>query len=181
MKYTNTFTKIFSAGLLLLVVIACSTEKNTFINRTFHGTTARYNGYFNANELLRLSLGTFRSSLKENYYQTLPLEPLPDEKQVVGLYPAIDTAIVKCTKVIQKHCMPSNDRPSQKKQEHNPWIDENWTTIGIASFYRRDYDAAIKNFTFIKKFYSNDPSIFVADLWLARCYMEINRDRKSVV
>lgn len=175
MKYTNTFTKIFSAGLLLLVVIACSTEKNTFINRTFHGTTARYNGYFNANELLRLSLGTFRSSLKENYYQTLPLEPLPDEKQVVGLYPAIDTAIVKCTKVIQKHCMPSNDRPSQKKQEHNPWIDENWTTIGIASFYRRDYDAAIKNFTFIKKFYSNDPSIFVADLWLARCYMEINR------
>ena len=175
MKYRQTFTKTIAAGILLLLVIACSTEKNTFINRTYHGTTARYNGYFNANELLRLSLGSFRSSLKENYYLTLPLEPLPDEKQVVGMYPAIDTAIVKCTKVIQKHCMPSNDRPSKKKEEHNPWIDENWTTIGVASFYRRDYDAAIKNFTFIKKFYSNDPSIFIAELWLARCYMEVNR------
>jgi tetratricopeptide (TPR) repeat protein len=175
MKYTNAFTKIIAAGLLLLLVIACSTEKNTLINRTYHGTTARYNGYFNANELLRLSLGTFRASLKENFYQTLPIEPLPDEKQVIGLYPAIDTAIVKCTKVIQKHCMPSNDRPSKKKEEHNPWIDENWTTIGIASFYRREYDAAIKNFTFIKKFYSNDPSIYIAELWLARCYMETNR------
>ncbi len=175
MKYTNAFTKIIAAGLLLLLVIACSTEKNTLINRTYHGTTARYNGYFNANELLRLSLGTFRASLKENFYQTLPIEPLPDEKQVIGLYPAIDTAIVKCTKVIQKHCMPSNDRPSKKKEEHNPWIDENWTTIGIASFYRREYDAAIKNFTFIKKFYSNDPSIYISELWLARCYMETNR------
>jgi tetratricopeptide (TPR) repeat protein len=175
MKYRQAFTKTFAAGMILLLVIACSTEKNTFINRTYHGTTARYNGYFNANELLRLSLNSFRASLKENYYQTLPLQPLPDEKQVVGMYPAIDTAIVKCTKVIQKHCMPSNDRPSKKKEEHNPWIDENWTTIGIASFYRRDYDAAMKNFTFIKKFYSNDPSIFIAELWLARCYMEVNR------
>lgn len=95
MKYKHAFTKTFAAGILLLLVIACSTEKNTFINRTYHGMTARYNGYFNANELMRLSLGTFRSSLKENYYLTLPLEPLPDEKQVVGLYPAIDTAIVK--------------------------------------------------------------------------------------
>lgn len=174
---------IFSAkhkfvSLLIVVALsvwACSTEKNTLINRTYHSTTARYNGYFNANELLTTSLVSFRNSLKEDYYEVLPIEPLPNEEQVIGLYPAIDTAISKCTKVIQKHSMPSNDKPYLKKEEHNSWIDENWITIGKAFYYRRDYEAAIKNFQFIRKFYSNDPSIYVADLWMAKTNIEIGK------
>jgi len=157
------------------LLTACSTEKNTLVNRSYHGLTAHYNGYFNANELIRQSLTTFRGSLKENYYQVLPIEALPNEEQVVGMYAAIDTAISKCTKVIQRHSMPSNDRPSLKKEEHNQWIDENWTTIGVASFYRRDYDAAMKGFTFVKKFYSNDPSIYIADLWMAKTNLQLNK------
>lgn len=160
---------------LILVVVACSTEKNTLINRSFHGMTAHYNGYFNANELIRQSVTSFRTNLKEDYYSVLAIDPLPNEEQVVGLYPAIDTAIAKCTKVIQRHSMPSNDRPSQKKEEHNKWIDENWTTIGIANYYRRDYDAAMKGFMFVKKFYTNDPSIYVGELWMAKTNIEMNK------
>jgi hypothetical protein len=89
------------------------------------------------------------------------------------MYAAIDTAIVKCTKVIQNHSMPSNDRPSKKKVEHNAWIDENWITIGKANFYRRDYEASLKSFDFVRKFYSNDPSIYVADLWMAKTNLQL--------
>ena len=64
--------------------------------------------------------------------------------------------------------MPSNDRPAKKKEEHNRWIDENWTTIGIASFYRRDYEGAMKSFEYVRKFYKNDPSLFVGQLWMAK-------------
>ncbi len=163
------------ATLIFLFVTSCSTEKNTMINRSYHGMTAHYNGYFNANELIRQSLTSFRSSVKEDYYSVLPIDPVPDEEQVVGMFPAIDTAISKCTKVIQRHSMPSNDRPSLKKEEHNPWIDENWTTIGIASYYRRDYDAAMKGFLFVKKFYSNDPSIYISDLWVAKTNIQLNK------
>jgi tetratricopeptide (TPR) repeat protein len=159
----------------IMIVSACSTEKNTLINRTFHGTTAHYNGYFNATELIRMSVNTFRTSLKEDYYSILPIEPLPNEDQVIGLYPSIDTAIVKCTKVIQRHSMPSNDKPSLKKEEHNNWIDENWTMIGVANFYRRDYEGAMKSFMFVKKFYSNDPSIYIGELWMAKTNMELNK------
>ncbi len=169
------YNKLFFLTAFLLVVVACSTEKNTFVNRTYHGTTARYNGYFNANELIRQSMVSYRASLKEDYYELLPIDPLPNEEQVVGMYPAIDTAIAKCTKVIQKHSMPSNDKPSKKKEEHNPWIDENWITIGMAQYYRRDYDAAIKNFNFVKKFYSNDPSIYVGELWLAKTNIQLGK------
>lgn len=152
---------------------ACSTEKNTFLSRNYHGMTARYNGLFNANELLKASMLTYRSSLKEDYYGTLPIEPIPLENDAKSMYAAIDTAIVKCTKVIQNHSMPSNDRPSKKKVEHNAWIDENWITIGIANFYRRDYEASLKSFDFVRKFYSNDPSIYVADLWMAKTNIQL--------
>jgi hypothetical protein len=160
---------------LLLLVVSCSTEKNTFVNRSFHGVNARYNGYFNANELLRQGMFSFNNSLNEDFYNQLPIDPLPNEQEVIGMYPAIDTAIVKCSKVIQKHSMPSNDKPSKKKEEHNPWIDENWITIGIAQFYRRDYDAAMKNFNFVKKFYANDPSLFVGDLWMAKTNIQMGK------
>ncbi len=170
-----TFRKLVVIFLLLLIAGSCSTEKNTLVNRSFHGLTAHYNGYFNATELISQSMTSFRGSKQEDYYSILAIDPLPNEEQVVGLYPAIDTAIVKCTKVIQRHSMPSNDKPSQKKEEHNRWIDENWTTIGIASFYRRDYEAAMKSFMFVKKFYSNDPSIYIGELWMAKTNIEMGK------
>ena len=165
--------KLILLQLVLLLLNACSTEKNTFLSRNYHGMTARYNGMFNANELLKASMLTYRASLKEDYYGTLPIEPIPLENEAKSMYAAIDTAIVKCTKVIQNHSMPSNDRPSKKKVEHNAWIDENWITIGKANFYRRDYEASLKSFDFVRKFYSNDPSIYVADLWMAKTNLQL--------
>lgn len=164
--------KIAGYGALFLAVMAaCSTEKNTFINRNYHSLTAHYNGYFNANELINQSMTTYRNSRQEDYYELLPIDPVPNEEEVIGMYPAIDTAIEKCKKVIRNHSMPSNDRPARKREEHNRWIDENWTTIGIASFYRRDYEGAMKSFLFVRKFYDNDPSLYIGELWMAKTNM----------
>ena len=163
------FIKITGVFALLLGFIAgCSTEKNTLLSRSYHGMTAHYNGYYNANELIRTSMDTYRSSSKENFYEILPIELVPNNEEVIGMYPAIDTAITKCTKVITNHSMPSNDRPASKKDEYNRWIDENWTTVGIASYYRRDYEGAMKSFEFVRKFYSNDPTLFIGELWMAK-------------
>ncbi|MCH2229713.1 MAG: hypothetical protein MK105_05155 [Crocinitomicaceae bacterium] len=159
---------IASTLLVLALIYACSTEKNTLLSRSYHGLNAHYNGYFNANELIDESLNTYRSSVEEDYYSILPIDAVPNLEEVTGMYPAIDTAISKCTKVIQDHSMPSNDRPARKKDEHNKWIDENWTTIGQAFYYRRDYEGAMKNFKFIKKFFKNDPSLYIGELWMAK-------------
>ncbi len=149
-------------------MVACSTEKNTLISRSFHGLNAHYNGYFNATELIRQSMESYRDSRSEDYYSLLDINAVPNEEEVVGLYPALDTAIAKCKKVIQKHSMPSNDRPHLKKEEHNRWIDENWTMIGIASYLRRDYTGAMKSFKYVRKFYKNDPSLYIGELWMAK-------------
>lgn len=157
---------LYTLGLIFLV--GCSTENNTLINRSYHTMCAKYNGNFNANELLKQSLDDYRNNLKEDYYKPLEIELYPNEEEVKSLYTPIDTAISKCTKVIQKHCMPSNDKPSKKTVEWNNYIDENWITLGKADFYRRDYDAAMKKFSFVKKFFTNDPSMYISDLWIAK-------------
>lgn len=157
---------------IFAIMLACSTEKNTFISRSYHGATAHYNGYFNANDLLNEAMGGYRSALKEDYYNVLPIAPLPNEEEVKTMYVPIDTAIAKCTKVIQRHAMPSMDKPSAKKSEWNRWIDENWLTIGVASYYRRDYDVALKNFSYINRFFVGDRTKLLAEMWMARVYIE---------
>ena len=63
MKFKLGFLGYVVAGVLL---VACSTQKNAFLNRTFHGMTAKYNGYFNANELLALSLTSSYENLPKS-------------------------------------------------------------------------------------------------------------------
>ncbi len=161
--------------IILLVTVSCSTEKNTFVSRSFNGVNAKYNGLFNANELLRLSLDGYRANLDESYYDIVPIDPVPSETEVEAYYAPIDTAIAKCTKVITDHSMPSNDKPSKKNAEHNNWIDENWITIGKASFYRRDYDGAMRNFKFIKKFFEEDASNYLGELWMAKTNIKLGQ------
>ncbi|MDX1653002.1 MAG: hypothetical protein R3277_10950 [Brumimicrobium sp.] len=154
--------------MAMLMLFACSTEKNTFINRTYHSTTARYNGYFNAKELIREGLENYRSNYREDYYNILPVERYPTEEDVSEMYPIIDTAISKCKKVISKHSMPTASKPSQKKTEYANWIDMNWLMIGKLNYVRRDYEAAYKNFDYVRKFYTDRPSNYSGQLWKAK-------------
>jgi tetratricopeptide (TPR) repeat protein len=159
------------AGLAL--IFSCSTEKNTGINRSFHYVNARFNGHFNANELLNVSLATYRANLNEDFYSLIPLEAVPNEQEIEAYYTPIDTAISKLKIVIADHSMPSNDKPAKKNAEHNNYIDENWISIGKAYYYRRDYETALKSFKFINKYFSNNPSNYIGELWMAKTNIRI--------
>ena len=158
--------------LIFLLFASCSTEKNAFLNRTYHSTTARYNGYFNANELLNQALTSFKKTNKDDFYNILAVNPLPDEDQAKAMHPAIDTAIKKCSEVIKNHSMPSTEDMFYKDVEHNKWIDENWITIGQALYYKREYEKSLKSFKFVKRLFAKDPSFYVAKLWMAKIHIE---------
>ena len=164
--------RLFTGVCLFGLLFSCSTQKNAFLNRTYHSTTARFNGYFNAKELLDGSLKTFYSSKKDNFYEVLPVNLLPNEEEAKGMHSAIDTAIAKCSNVIKNHSMPNTEDMYYKDVEHNKWIDENWITVGRALYYKREYGKAIKNFRFVKRLFSKDPSFYVAKLWIAKIQIE---------
>jgi hypothetical protein len=165
---------------VLLILSACSTEKNTLLSRSFHGLTAKYNGHWNAQELLKVSFKTFNDGYEDNFYELLPMEILPNATEVKGLFPAIDTAISKCTKVIANHSMPTASKPWAKDVENNTWIDENWITIGESQYMRRDYDAALKSFEYISKFWKNDQSIYLAEVWKARTQLQLGNETEAI-
>jgi hypothetical protein len=136
--------------------------------------TAKYNGYFNANELLTMATNSYEKNRKDEFYSWLVIQPVPTLEESKSMYAAIDTAVVKCSKVIRNHSMPSLDR-GNKESEYNPWIDENWLTIGKAYYYRKDYEKALKNFQYVKRFFLKDPSRYLAELWIAKIYIQENR------
>ncbi|MDB3907656.1 hypothetical protein N9355_09310, partial [Crocinitomicaceae bacterium] len=85
-------------AIMTIFIVGCSTEKNTWINRNYHSLTAHYNGWYNANELIDQGMSSYRDGRIEDYYEILPIDPVPDTAEVSALYPSIDTAIVKCKK-----------------------------------------------------------------------------------
>ena len=175
MKKTTSLASLILITLTCILVSACSTENNAFINRKYHGITAKYNGYFNANELLKTALESYRTNSKENYYDILPIEQVPNDKEFQAFLPAIDTAIAKCSKVIRNHCMPSMEFGGGKKVENNSWIDENWNTIGRAYFLKHDYDLSQKNFEYVQRLFTNDKSYYVASMWIIKSLIATNK------
>src|SRR5690554_4884497 len=160
-EYRRTFARVVVLlSILVLVIGSCSTEKNTFLNRAYHSTTARFNGLFNARELMRIGLENYRYNAREDFSQILPVELFPNEEDVVEFYPIVDTAIAKCQKVISLHSMPTASKPSRKKTEHAKYIDQNWLTIGYAYYVRRDFEKALQTFDYVRKFFEDQPSSF---------------------
>ena len=158
---------------LFLVINACSTEKNTFINRAYHSVTAKYNGYFNAKELIRVGLEEYRHNANEDFNEILPIELYPSEEDAESFYPIVDTAIAKCEKVISKHSMPTSSKPSRKKTEHAKWIDQNWIMIGKAYYIRRDYEKAFTTFEYVRKFYVDRSSTYTGHLWMIKTQIKM--------
>lgn len=177
MKNSNLLAYLFLLGLVLGIA-ACSTEKDASLNRWYHQTTTKYNGLFNAKELIHESMKVYLASRKEDYTEILPIEPLPDEEDALAMFPALDTAISKCTKVIGKHSMPSVEN-RQKKDEYNKWIDRTWLTIGRAKYIKRDYPEAIRNFEYIVKFFKKNPSKFTAKIWIAKSHIRLGDFRSA--
>ena len=67
--------------LVSILFFSCTTEKNTVVHRTFHNLHAKYNGFFNANEIIKSTYNKFASERTEDYIELLPIYPLPDKDE----------------------------------------------------------------------------------------------------
>ena len=133
--------------LVSILFFSCTTEKNTVVHRTFHNLHAKYNGFFNANEIIKSTYNTFDSERVEDYSELLPIYPLPDKDESKNWYSPMDTAAAKCELVIFKHRMPHSKKGRSRNMEWCSWIDDNWMTIAQTKFYKQEYGKALKDFS----------------------------------
>ncbi len=165
-------SNIFLVIVLIALSLGCSTEKDAALNVGYHNMTARYNGYFNAGEIINQSIQSYREGVKDDYSKLLELQVYPKEADATSVFPDMDLAIEKCSKVIYRHSMPNPNVVSTKDEEHCRWIDDNWFLIGKSYFLKREFDQAEEKFRYIKSEYENESSMYAAEIWLAKLYIQ---------
>ena len=158
---------LLAAGLMSIT--ACSTKKNTFTRRSYHNLTAHYNAYFNGKESFKEGVATVEKAHADDYGKVLPVYRLGKDEDAKSVYPQMDRAIQKAGIVIQRHSI------FLKGKEYIKWIDDSYLLMGKANFYKREYYTAIEIFQFITKQYKDSPLRFEAMVWMARCYMQLNK------
>ena len=142
MNTTQTHIYFFLA-IITLFVSSCSTTRDNFFSRTYHQTTTKYNGYFNANESVKRGLQKIKNGHKDNYQQIISLDKINREDLPGQVFPNMDRAIEKTTKMITRHSMEINNK------EKNKWIDDNYYLMAKARFYKKEYLASQNTFKFL--------------------------------
>jgi hypothetical protein len=91
---TKHILNIFLA-VLLLFSTGCSTKKKTWVSRTFHNTTAKYNGYFNGKESIKLGVKKLEENFVDDYTTILPVFKTGDLKKSKKTHSYMHKAIKK--------------------------------------------------------------------------------------
>lgn len=135
--------KFVRGGLFILLgflIISCTTQKKrgelSSIGKLYHNTTAKYNGYFNANELLVAGFETLKDQQKDNFNQLLPVYEYVDPDNPKAIASDLDNAIEKVSIVVNLH-------------RESKWTDDCYLIIGKSQFLKQDYEGAEQTFRYM--------------------------------
>ena len=166
MKLNYSHIRLLFLAIIILITTSCSTKKKSWVNRQYHNTTAKYNGYFNGNQSIKSGVRKLHNSNVDDYTKIISVFPNGDLKNRKQISSYMSRAIQKGSVVIQRHSMKIKGR------EYCKWIDDNYLMIGVAYFYKGEFNDAIKTFSFIKNEYTESKVRYKASLWLVRAYVE---------
>lgn len=170
---------------VLFFLAGCTTEKNTAVSRAYHNVTAHYNVYYNGKEGLRAGVVKINNSVEDDYSKVLPLYKSSNPSSAKAATADMENAILKGSKLIQSHSITK--KPKRRKNrsksyikfasrdEFNNWVDDAYILMGKAYFYQHNYASAIENFSFVVRKFEDEPSRYTANIWLIRCYTELER------
>jgi len=113
------------------------------------------------------------NSHKDRFDIILPPFIYSNEETATSIFPQLDRAYEKGSKVITKHSIMI------KGVEHNKWIDDTYLLIGMSHFYKADYLKALEAFDYIVKQFKDSPIKYQAMLWMARTYIQMENYERA--
>ena len=158
---------LLPSGLMLIIsavmLFSCSTEKDTYLNKKFHNTTAHYNVWWNGNESLKEAIAELNDKVADDYTKILPIYRLGDKQEALTVAPKLDRAIEKGTKGVQKHSMTSHGK------EQIEYVKRCYLLTAYAYFYKQEYLTAASTCRFIMGSYNGTVLADEAKVLYARC------------
>lgn len=143
---------VLNRNLLLFLLIftfflGCSTTKKkgelTKFQKFYHNTTSKYNGYFNAKELLNESILALEESNEDNYDELLNVFAYQSDNPEIA-FEQLDRAIEKVSTVVSLH-------------RYSKWVDDCYLLLGQAQYLKQDFESAEETFRFFQEeFESNN-------------------------
>lgn len=131
----NTFLIILSLGLLSGCVTKKSRNDQSKIGQYYHNLTSRFNGWFNADELVKKSIVTLEDQYQDNYNEILPIYQYAAVDNADAVKADLDEAIKKVSVVVTLH-------------EYSDWADDCYLLIGKSLYLKKDYEASENAFEF---------------------------------
>ncbi|PSR01830.1 MAG: hypothetical protein BRD50_08100 [Bacteroidetes bacterium SW_11_45_7] len=137
----------FLTALLPLIIFfgnSCAPQKNrdgSFISKTYHNMTARYNGYFNANYKLDQVYNGIEDGQEDDFSQeVIDLYVHNDQEQTSSYSSDLQTVIKKSSRVIKMH-------------KYSKWADDCYFLVGQSHYLKGNYNSAQKTFQYISSNY----------------------------
>ena len=166
---------LFGAGA---AIIACSTKKDTFINRNMHAVATEYNVLYNGNIALTAGIEELKTTYADNYWDILSVERMqptaqdmePTDKPNANFQRAEE----KATKAIQKHSMNIGN------SERNPQMDEAHLLLGKARYYDNRFIPALEALNYILLKYPSSSQIDEAKVWREKVNIRLNNDGVAI-
>lgn len=165
-------------ALVLLTVVACSTKKDTLVNRNWNAMTAKFNTLYNGELALEQGQQTLIDSYVDNYWELLPVERMEIREEIVidtsKLNPNFRRAERKATKAIQKYGMDIGGR------QRNPQIDQAYVLLGKARYYDQRFVPALEAFNYILRKYTDSEIFHEAGVWREKTNIRMENEEVAI-
>ena len=186
-RHSRTLLAKLVAALVVVLLVACSTKKNTSATRAYHSLTARFNTLYNGQVAFLDGTAAQYKGHQDNFNELLPMY-ICTNKSTANLGKSnFETTITKCEKAIKTHSIKKrpvvkgNKRrtPKEKeflaRKEFNPYLYRAWLMMADAQFGKGEFFEAASTYNYIIRLYSTQPDVVsVAKARLARCYVALN-------
>lgn len=167
------FIKYVPVLFVLLVVIACSTEKTGFLNKKYHATTTKYNVLYNGTVAYDRGVQQLKKKYVDDFSNVITVEPVQqDEKALVMTgaaekNPHFQRAEEKAVKAAQLHSM------NVAGKEHNAQMDEAYMLLGKARFHDLRFVPAVEAFNYIILKYPDSDLFYDALVWKEKTNLKL--------
>lgn len=162
-----------------ILLLGCSTKKDAFLNRNWHGLNTKYNVLYNGNEALAEGKKTLIENYKDDYWEILPVERLEVKEEVflpgqTDKNPNFERAEEKAAKSVQKHGM------NIQGEEKNPQTDESYLLLGKARYYDQRFVPAMEAFNYILYKDANANTAHQARIWREKTNIRLENEEVAL-
>lgn len=171
--------------VLAIIIVGCSTKKNTAQTRWWHSFNAKYNTYYNGAQAYIYGSLEKENGNKDNFTEMIPLYTVGNKNSRDIGKGNFERAVEKAEKAIARHSIKRRPEWNKKRRktekdiewlsrrEYNPFLWKAWMLMGRSQFHKGSFEDAATTFAYMSRLYKGQPAIFgKARAWLAKSYVE---------